>query len=83
MGWGPPTCLSHLLRDNLQLRLTCQCGHVATPDIKDLRAAMQRRAGCEQLAELPLRLRCGECAGKGVRYELIPLRSPDDERMEQ
>jgi hypothetical protein len=56
---------------------------VAEPDIKNLGAAMQRRAGCELLAEPPLRLRRAECGGKSFRYELIPLRSSDAERMER
>lgn len=62
MGWGPPTCLSHLIRDSLTLRIECECGHIAEPDLKDLRAAMWRRCGGEELRDLPLVLRCSECS---------------------
>ena len=71
MGWGRPTCLSHRLRDDLQLKLTCPCGHVAMPDIKELRAAVWRRSGGEELLDLPRRLRCGICGSKRFRVELV------------
>jgi hypothetical protein len=71
MGWGPPTCLSHLLRDGLQLKLTCQCGHVSTPEIKALRAAMFRRLGGEELTDLPRVLRCRKCGSKEFGQELV------------
>jgi hypothetical protein len=71
MGWGPPTCLSHLIRDDLRLRLTCRCGHTSMPDLKELRAAMQRKCGGEELHDLGHALRCGKCWAKRFRYELI------------
>lgn len=61
MGWGPPSCLSHLLRDGLVLRVTCGCGHTAEPDLLDLREAMWRRCGGEELRDLPKVLRCSRC----------------------
>lgn len=73
MGWGPPDCIDHLIRDGLRLRLICQCGHVAEPDVGELRAALNKRGGYRlDLADLNRNLRCGQCGGKSFRYELIP-----------
>lgn len=73
MAWGPPTCLSHLLRDSLTLRLSCECGHVAEPDLKELREALWRRTGGEELADLARVLRCGKCGGREFGRELIQV----------
>ena len=43
MGWGPPDCLSHLLRDDLRLRLICECGHIAEPE--DAQYVLERTRG--------------------------------------
>jgi len=71
MGWGPPTCLSHLIRDGLVLRIECACGHTATPDILELREAMWRRCGGEELADLPRVLRCSECGSRAVQIATV------------
>ena len=70
MGWGPPQNLSHLIRDDLRLTLSCPCGHVATPDICALRKAMWRRCGGESLDDLPRVLRYSQCGGRQVKVEL-------------
>lgn len=72
MGWGSPTCLSHLLRDGLTLEITCPCGHVARPDILALRAAMWLRAGGEELKDLRSVMRCSDCGEQRFSYRLIP-----------
>ena len=74
MGWGPPQNLSHVIRDELRLTLTCPCGHAATPDIYALRKAMWRRCGGEDLDKLPGVLKCGQCGGKRVKVELSQWR---------
>lgn len=58
---GPPTCLSHLLRDGLRLKVTCTCGHTAEPDILELREDVWRRLGGE---ETSTSLEC--CAARGA-----------------
>ena len=64
VGWGPPTCLSHLLRDGVQLKIVWGCGHVATPDTKELREAMWRCCGGEELRDLPRVLLCSKCGSR-------------------
>jgi len=72
MGWGPPDCLPHLLRDGLTLRLTCECGHVAEPDVRELIGALGKLGGYRlALADLRHNLRCGHCGGKRFGHELI------------
>ena len=70
MGFGPATCLSHLLRDKLDLILECQCGHVATPDIVALRSAMWRARRGEELRDLHRTLKCSKCGEKRFIYRL-------------
>lgn len=77
MAWGPPTCISHLIRDGLELSITCECGRVAVPDLKELRQAMQRRCGGEELADLPRVLECAECGSKRFTIERIAGSSLD------
>ena len=73
MGWGPPTSVIELIRDGYGLRLICPCGHVAEPDVKELRDALHKLSGYRfELADLKRNLRSSQCGGKGFRYELIP-----------
>ena len=71
MGWGPPDCLSHVLRDGLRLRLVCRCGHTAEPDLIELRSAMWRRCGSERLADLSAIMWCSQCGERRFNRELV------------
>lgn len=74
MGWGPPQNLSHVIRDELRLKLSCACGHATAPDIYALRAAMWRCCGGEDLDKLPRLLKCSRCGSKQVKVELSQWR---------
>ena len=71
MGWGPPTELSHLIRDRLWLRLACDCGHVVTLDPLPLRSEIWNRRKSIELRDLHKGLVCGRCGGKRFRHELV------------
>ncbi len=71
-GLGPPENLSHLIRDGLALRLTCECGHAAPLDPFALRSRIWMRRKSDVLADLQESLRCSACGGKSFRYELVP-----------
>ena len=73
MSWGPPTCISHLIRDGLELCITCECGRVAVPDLKELREAMWRRCGGNDLVDLPRVLCCADCGSR--RFTIEHLRA--------
>jgi len=73
MGWGPPDNVIALQRDGYGLRLTCQCGHSAEPDVTELRKALHKLAGWRyDLADLNRNLRCGQCGRKDFGYKVLP-----------
>jgi hypothetical protein len=73
MGWRPIEALSCLVREDKRLKLVCECGHFAEPDILELRSRLSRLRGgfWAKLADLPKYLRCGNCGSKNFRYELL------------
>jgi len=88
MGWGPPTCLSHLIRDELWLRLAWPCGHTADLEPKALKQAIYERHNdwWAELKDLQRYLRCRTFGGKSFARELVrmapgPAHSPGS-RME-
>lgn len=71
-GWAPPSNLSELLRDNLGLQITCDCGHSAAPDVAQLRADLARLGGWrEELSELPRYLVCSNCGEREMTVETV------------
>jgi hypothetical protein len=75
MGWKKIETLRCLVREDKRLRLTCECGHIAEPDTRELIEAIYQRHNdwWASLTDLPKHLRCGQCGSKSFTYELVPL----------
>ena len=64
--------LHDLVREGKGIRLICRCGHTTEPSVDKLIEALNGLGGWRfDLADLPRNLRCFECDGKTLRYELI------------
>jgi len=70
MGWRPVTDLSGMIRERLQLRIVCPCGHVALLDPFALRTQLWKRAASIALVDLPKHLLCSKCGGR--RFKCHP-----------
>lgn len=80
MGWGPPDCIPALMARGLRLRLICPCGHVAEPDLSELRRALNMLGGYHLvLASLNENLRCSVCGAKAFVTKLSTHQRQHDE----
>lgn len=71
MGYRKIESLSCLLREELWLKLTCECGHTATIDPLPLRTELWKRCRSIDLADLQESLRCQRCEGKRFSFEYV------------
>lgn len=59
--FGPMELISHVLRDELDIVVTCSCGREVRPDLLKLRSEMWKRYGGGQDKLSRLRFRCEAC----------------------
>lgn len=73
MGWGPPDCLGHLIRDKKNIVLICQCGQEYEREPMELRKSFIPLGGnCEALADLNDNMMCHVCGPNShFEYEIV------------